>query len=142
MSDCYSCTNCPIDLDASCVKYHLYNLKKTKLKKLGISNKATLELILETIDDKIGLSGISIAGYSLPCLRQRYVINNMKQFTEGVDTDICDMFDRIPPIEDIIYGGNRENDIALEGCKWWRTDLLELRGYFNSVVQIIQTTPA
>ncbi len=83
---CYVTSGCPIQLDFSCVLYHKSNNEVTELDGLNLSNGATLELVIETIDEKI--KQLAVLDFSLPFLRESYVINTMKQFTEAVDTEL------------------------------------------------------
>lgn len=91
-------TGCPIQLDTSCILYHKSNSEITELDGLNISNGATLELILETIDEKI--KQLNVIDLNLPCLRQTYVINTLQQFIAAVDTELCLIKDRLDILED------------------------------------------
>lgn len=88
-NSCNSCTSvvagCPVQLDAACVFYHKDNASISELPNLGITNGATLELILETIDTYI--DDLNVSDFSLPILRVSYVINSLQQFAEAVDTE-------------------------------------------------------
>lgn len=90
---CTSYTGCPIQLDASCVFYHIANNSTSQLTGLNLSNGATLQLILETIDVKI--RELNVPTWTLTCLRASYVINTLQQFGQAVDTEICDLQDQI-----------------------------------------------
>lgn len=140
-------TGCPIQLDSSCVFYHKNNSELSELENLGIQNGATLEYILEVIDATLGDSGIDILNFSLPCLRDRYTVNTLQQFAQAVDTDLCLILDKLDFLENRIYLGvftlaDPVVDNTQEGVIWWRSDLSELRGYFDGAVYIITTTPA
>lgn len=88
---CDPCNNngCPIQLDASCVFYHKNNNEVSELTNLGLTNGATLELILETIDVK--LEGLNVLDWELDCLRDDFTINTLQQFAQAVDTKICQL---------------------------------------------------
>ena len=90
---CYVTTGCPLQLDFSCVLYHKNNNEVTELDGLGLSNGATLELVVETIDEKV--KQLNVLNFNLACLRQSYVINTMQQFCEAVDTEICSLKTRV-----------------------------------------------
>lgn len=80
--------SCPLGyIDFSCIIYHKSNNEVTELDGLNLSNGATLELIIETIDEKV--KQLNVLDFTLPCLRASYVVNTMKQFTEAVDTKLC-----------------------------------------------------
>lgn len=83
---CYVTSGCPIQLDFSCILYHKNNNEVTELDGLNLSNGATLELVIETLDEKI--KQLAVLDFSLPYLRSLYVINTMKQFVEAVDTEL------------------------------------------------------
>lgn len=83
---CYVTSGCPIQLDFSCVLYHKNNSEISELDGLGLSNGSTLELVIETLDEKI--KQLAVLDFSLPFLRETYVINTMKQFVEAVDTQL------------------------------------------------------
>ena len=87
---CKQAKTCPINLDTSCIFYNLY-ANTSKLTCLSISNGTTLSQILETIDTKLCQTLPSIPSYSLPCLRNKYTINDFKQFSEAIDTEFCTM---------------------------------------------------
>lgn len=92
------CGGCPVNLDMSCVFYHKDNNKLTELDGLNFTNGATLEIIIEAIDEKI--KEINVLDFDLPCLRVSYVINTVQQFAEAVDTEICLIKDSIADLED------------------------------------------
>lgn len=86
-------TGCPIQLDFSCVIYHKDNNEVTELDGLALTNGATLELVIETIDEKI--KQLNVPDWDLAFLDGIYTINNLTQFGEAVnvqfeqvDTDI------------------------------------------------------
>lgn len=81
---CDECTSCPVQLDTSCVLYHKDNAEISELDGLGLTNGATLELILEALDDKVKELNFSL--FNLPVLRADYTINNLQQFAQSVDT--------------------------------------------------------
>lgn len=86
-NDCNCCGGCPVNLDMSCVFYHKDNNKVTELDGLSFSNGATLEIIIESIDEKV--KQLNVSGFDLPCLRVSYVVNTTQQFAEAVDTELC-----------------------------------------------------
>lgn len=91
-NSCYPCdpctvtSDCPIQLDTSCVIYHKNNASISGLTSLGLTNGSPLELILDQIDDK--LAGFGFSAFSLPVLRTDSVVNTLQQFSEAVDTEI------------------------------------------------------
>lgn len=84
---CDSETGCPVQLDFSCVLYHKSNNDITGLTNLGLSNGATLNQFADLVDVYIGQ--IKASAFTLPCLRDDYTINSLKQFAEAVDTELC-----------------------------------------------------
>lgn len=88
--------------DAADIIYHKSNGEISELTNLDISNGATLELILETIDVQIApVTTSSILATTLTYLRTKYVINNLTQFLVAVSTEL-----------DIL------NTIVLTGSEW------------------------
>jgi hypothetical protein len=87
-SPCEQTKTCPINLDTSCIFYNLYT-DTSDLTCLSLSNGISLTEILEAIDTKLCQNLPSIPSYSLPCLRNDYVINNFQQFAEAVDDEFC-----------------------------------------------------
>lgn len=144
---CLNPPSCPLQLDASCVSYHLYNMDKTRLKTLGLSNKSTLELILETIDDKIGVLGVDVSDFDLECLRQNFVINSVKDFLEAADEKACEVEEELETYQDGASGYTgvyTPDDPGLDtndGVTWFNSDLSELRGNFQGAKHIIEITP-
>jgi hypothetical protein len=69
--------------------YHKDNNEISQLTALGLSNGATLELIVEAIDDK--LEQLNVPDWDLPYLRSSYLINSLEQFGEAVDTEFADI---------------------------------------------------
>lgn len=94
---CYVTTGCPLQLDFSCVLYHKNNNEVTELDGLNLSNGATLELVIESIDEKI--KQLAVVNFTLTYLRQSYVINTMQQFCEAVDAELSDINDRLEALE-------------------------------------------
>ena len=84
-----SCLGCPIQLDFSCAIYHKDNNSISGISEgLGLTNGATLQLVVETIDVK--LRQLKIDQFSLPCLRSKYeFVNTLQQFVQAVDTELC-----------------------------------------------------
>lgn len=89
VAPCILPAGCPIQLDSACVFYHQGNNQLSGLTNLGLSNGATLELILDTIDDQ--LEAVKVDSFNLPVLRVDYVIHTLKQFSEAVDTEIASL---------------------------------------------------
>lgn len=84
---CSSCdTGCAVQLDFDCILYHKDNSEVSELDGLAITNGATLELVIETIDEKI--KEMNLALVSLPVLEATYVINTITQFAQAVDTEM------------------------------------------------------
>ena len=79
--------SCPVQLDFTCVFYHKSNSEISELDGLGLVNGSSLELVIETIDEKI--KQLKVSDFSLPCLRADYVINTFQQFAQSVDTKLC-----------------------------------------------------
>lgn len=104
------CGGCPVNLDMSCVFYHKDNNKITELDGLNFSNGATLEIIIETIDERI--KELNVTDFNLPCLRVGYVINTMEQFAEAVDTELCLIKDSISDLEEEVATPITANDSA------------------------------
>lgn len=94
---CYVTSGCPVQLDFECIIYHKNNSDITELDGLNLSNGATLELVIESIDEKI--KQLKVLDFNLPCLRASYVINTMQQFTEAVDTELCSIKQRLDALE-------------------------------------------
>lgn len=83
------CGGCPVQLDSACIFYHKDNSELTALTNLAITNGATLELILESIDPYIGQ--LKVINFTLPYLRVSYVVNSLQQFAQAVDTELSSM---------------------------------------------------
>jgi hypothetical protein len=94
----------------SCVFYHKDNDKLTELDGLNFTNGATLEIIIEAIDEKI--KDLDVVDFNLPCLRIGYVINTLKQFSEAVDTELCLIKDSITELESEVATPITANDSA------------------------------
>lgn len=84
---CNSNTGCAIQLDMECVIYHKSNNQVSNLTNLGLTNGSTLNQFVEAVDPYIGQ--LKVQNHSLPCLRADYTINNLQQFTQSVDTELC-----------------------------------------------------
>lgn len=113
------CSNgiCPIKLDASCIIYHKNGSEISELLEgLELQNGATLELILETIDDYI--KQIKVGTWTLPYLvdSEGYTINTLEQFADAVDQELGLLNH---------FKGNVSADPSSlnDGDYWWRTDL-------------------
>lgn len=90
-------SGCPIQLDFSCILYHKSNGEVTELDGLNLTNGATLELVIETIDEKI--KQVAVLDTTLTYLRTKYVINTLQQFLTAVDTELSDINDRLTALE-------------------------------------------
>lgn len=89
---CVSCecaNGCPVDLDFSCVFYHKDNNEVTELDGLALTNGATLELVIETIDEKIKQLDFSLL--SIPYLKTDHTVTNLTQFAQAVDSEFSDL---------------------------------------------------
>jgi hypothetical protein len=73
-------------LDFSCVIYHKDNNDVSELDGLNMTNGATLEAVIEAIDEKVKL--LTVSGWSLTYLRSGYVVNTLQQFAQSVDTEL------------------------------------------------------
>lgn len=86
-------------LDFECVIYHKGNNEITELDGLGLSNGATLELVIETIDEYI--KQLKVVDWALPCLREHFgetPINTLSAFGSAVDTRLCELQEAIDNI--------------------------------------------
>jgi len=117
------------------VIYHKSNSAVSELDGLNLSNGATLELVIESIDEKI--KQLNVIDFDLPCLRQNYVVNTLQQFIQAVDTELCN-------IKNSFYLGNIDGTLSdsKPGQYWFRTDLSELHINLNNVIYKITITPA
>lgn len=138
LQPCNPCTTpntlgCPILLDTACVIYHKNNNTLSLLTGLGLSNGATLQLILETIDTKI--QQINVPDWSLPFLDDTFVINTLQQFGTSVDITLKDLQDQITAtnevIEDMGYLGEVIVDIAV-------VDMENGQYFFNTVSDLLK----
>lgn len=120
-------TGCPIQLDFSCVIYHKNNNEVSELDGLNLSNGATLELVVETLDEKI--KQVNVLDVSLTYLRSKYVINTLKQFEAAVDTEL--------PLLKVWLGNLTADPTANDGAYWYRTDLDELHIKLNGSTRVI-----
>ena len=86
---CHSSSSSHIQKDSADIIYHKTNGEISELTNLDISNGATLELILETIDSQIApITTSSILSTTLTYLRTKYVVNNLTQFLVAVSTEL------------------------------------------------------
>lgn len=127
-------TGCLVKLDTTCIIYHKNNNDLTQLTALGLTNGATLELILNTIDDYI--EQLKLNELTLPILDVTYTINTLHQFATAVDTEIGLLRK---------YLGNQTSDpvSAVNGDYWFRTDEPVADGLkikLNGSVRTIPTT--
>lgn len=86
-------SSCPIQLDFSCVIYHKSNNEVTELDGLNFNNGATLEAVIEAIDEKV--KQLTVTDFTLAYLRASYVVNTLQQFAEAVDSELSDLSDAI-----------------------------------------------
>lgn len=102
LSTCDPCatTGCPIQLDFECLLYNKANNEVSNLTNLGLTNGATLKLFAELVDSYIGQ--IKVADYNLPCLRDDYVINTLKQFAEAVDVELCQIRTDVATLQSLV----------------------------------------
>lgn len=131
------CSNgpCPIKLDTSCIIYHKGNSEVSELLDgLELQNGATLELILETIDDYI--QQIKVGTWNFPYLvdSEEYEINTLQQFATAVDQELM-LLNR--------FKGNVTADPSdlNDGDYWFRTDLLPANGLRIQVDGTVRTIP-
>lgn len=129
-------SGCLIKLDTTCIIYHKNNNNQTELTNLELQNGATLELVLNTIDDYIGQ--IKAANWSFPVLEDElgYTINTLQQFATAVD-------EQIGLLQHFKGNVNADPTDTTDGDYWWRTDLLPangLRVQVNGTVRTIPTT--
>lgn len=127
-------SGCVVKLDAKCILYHKDNNTITGLDNLELTNGATLELFMDTVDDYIGQ--IKANEWNLPILEADYTINTLQQFAVAVDTEIG--YSRK-------WKGNVNADpvTTTDGDYWFRTDLPAadgLRMKLNGAVRTIPTT--
>lgn len=89
---CDPCSNpgpCPIQLDSNCVIYHKDNSQVNNLAPIGLNNGATVQLFMDTVAALLGPIN-NVSAWTLPCLRAvPYTINNIQQFGQSVDTQLC-----------------------------------------------------
>lgn len=79
-----------LQIDSAQVIYHKSNGEISELTNLDLSNGATLELILETIDAKLEPI-TSILSTTLTYLRTKYVVNTLSQFLVAVSTELGEL---------------------------------------------------
>ena len=90
---CSQPAGCPIQLDFSCVIYHKDNNDVSELDGLAMTNGATLEAVIEAVDEKVKL--LNVADWTLTYLRATYVINTLQQFAQSVDDELSLLRDDI-----------------------------------------------
>lgn len=128
---CETDCTCPIKLDFSCVIYNKANNDLGNLPNLNLSNGATLKLFAETVDAKF--TNTNFLNYTLPILRQSYVVNTQKQFSEAVDTQLG-ILNR--------WLGNVSSDPSTirDGDYWYETSSGELRISLDGSIRVITIT--
>jgi len=94
---CNTNTGCPIQLDWDCSIYHKDNNEISALTNLALTNGATLNQFGEAVDVYIGQ--IKASTFNLPCLRDSYTVNSMKEFAEAVDTVLCQIQSDLEAVE-------------------------------------------
>lgn len=129
-------SGCIVKLDTTCIIYHKNNNEQTELTNLELQNGATLELILNTIDDYVGQ--VKANNWTFPILVDElgYTINTLQQFAGAVDEQLGLLQH---------FKGNVTADPAgtNDGDYWFRTDLLAANGLriqVNGTVRTIPTT--
>jgi hypothetical protein len=88
-TSCNSCSTpagCAIQLDFSCILYHKDNNDVSELDGLSMTNGATLEAVIEAIDEKV--KQLNVPSFTLTYLRASYVVNTLQQFAQSVDTEL------------------------------------------------------
>lgn len=140
-----SLSPCSSQIDCQCIIYHKFNSNSSTLTNLGITNGATLELILSTIDPYIGQ--LKVTNFDISYLRTLYVINSMQQFCESVSTELSSVHDSIEAgiTSDSTshWLGNLSSDPggAVDGDMWYNTTSNLLKIKVNSgVVKTITTS--
>lgn len=98
-SNCYTVvtSGCPIQLDFSCILYHKSNNEVTELDGLNLANGSTLQLVIETLDEKI--KQLNVLDLTLTYLRTKYTVNTMQQFVTAVETELSELNDRVTALE-------------------------------------------
>lgn len=139
----YECSGsiCPIQLDSSCVLYHKFNNAASALTSMGISNGATLEFILSVVDSWI--AQLKVQTFDLDGLRETYVVNTLKQFTEAVDVELTALKESITPSGSFTrdYLGELSSDpgAAINGNYWFNTNQNKLKIKTNGLIKEILT---
>lgn len=100
VSLCNDANGCPIQLDFDCVIYHKDNNEINNLASLGLTNGATLNLFAEVVANYI--AQIKVADFILPCLRNTYTINTIRQLSEAIDTELCQIKTDIGDLETLV----------------------------------------
>ena len=101
---------------------------------MELQNGATLELILNTVDDYVGQ--VKAANWSFPVLVDTlgYTINTLQQFGTAVD-------EQIGLLQHFKGNVNADPTDTTDGDYWWRTDLLPANGLRVQVNGLVRTIP-
>lgn len=130
---CYTVvtSGCPVQLDFACIIYHKTNSEISELDGLNLSNGSTLELVIETIDEKV--KQLNVLDFVLPILRATYVVNTMQQFCTSVDTQLGILN---------VWRGNVTADPSspVDGWYWYNTTSTELKIRLNGATKIVTIT--
>jgi len=147
-NNCNPCNPCNTPgptflIDSSQVIYHKNNNSTSLLTCLGLSNGATLQLILETIDTKI--CQLAVTDWTLTFIRESHVVNTLNQFGVAVDELLSGLQDQIDTINTTIAGMGYLGEVTVDptaenGQYWFRTDLDQLRIKLNGSTRIITIT--
>lgn len=81
--------------DAKTVIYHKDNNELSQLTYLGLNNGSTLELILNTIDDKLSVLNFASSELPLDYLRDKYTFTTLPEFAIRVDLELGLLQDQI-----------------------------------------------
>ncbi len=129
-SNCNSCGSTK-KWDAAAIIYHKDNGEISELTALNLNNGATLELILETIDDYI--AQIKVNEWDLPYLDDKYLINTLQQMSVAIDTELA-LLNRFKG--EVTADPSDLND----GDYWHRTDTDELKIQLDGATRVITIT--
>jgi hypothetical protein len=125
-----------ITLDATAILYHKNNNEVSELTNLELTNGATLELFMKTVDTYIGQ--IKASNWVFPILEGQlsYTINTVQQFAAAVDAEMG-------ILRKFKGDFNADPVGTVDGDYWFRTDLPVANGLriqLNGNVRTIPTT--
>lgn len=132
-------------MDTVNVIYHKDNNATSQLINLGLSNGATLQLILESIDSQLGQL-VRFGSFILPFLKNLYSVTSLQTFASAVDNQFAAVNTAIaaltPAPTPTGWLGNLSSDpgAAVNGNYWWRTSDNSLRMKVNGIVITISHT--